>query len=157
MSIVEIWKNQGISDDSLAEGLLDATYNEGLLSVNLGKLGVIRPNNESLEFFEEELTIKDLEEINDFVDRKKLCTDLAKFLLRPTYGQVSRRQYLEFWGDIEGSGHSLEGFTAFRINDPNNEPQYPAIDGSFIFLIHSDDTDYSSNSWHGNDAAKITK
>ncbi len=142
MPYVEVWKMQDDKDSFLSE-LLQSTYDSSLLPVELESAGVIRPNNENLDYYEQELSIGDIEEINDFVSRAERSKKIARFILAPTYAQISRNEYSEFRGEIYDSrtNSSLEGFAAFRVKQQDEEAKrFPAIDSSFIFLVHTDDT-----------------
>lgn len=143
MRHVEVWKMQGDEENSFLSELLDSTYNSSLVPVELESAGVIRPNNENLDYCEQELSIGDIEEINDFVSRAECSKKIARFILAPTYAQISRNEYSEFRGDIYDSraNSSLEGFAAFRVKQQDEQPKrFPAIDSSFIFLVHTDDS-----------------
>lgn len=142
MPYVEVWKMQDDKDSFLSE-LLQSTHDSSLLPVELESAGVIRPNNENLDYYEQELSIGDIEEINDFVSRAERSKKIARFILAPTYAQISRNEYSEFRGEIYDSrtNSSLEGFAAFRVKQQDEEAKrFPAIDNSFIFLVHTDDT-----------------
>ncbi|MBP9813352.1 hypothetical protein KBC51_02850, partial [Candidatus Saccharibacteria bacterium] len=121
--------------DSFLSELLQSTHDSSLLPVELESAGVIRPNNENLDYYEQELSIGDIEEINDFVSRAERSKKIARFILAPTYAQISRNEYSEFRGEIydSRSNSSLEGFAAFRVKQQDEEAKrFPAIDNSFI-------------------------
>ena len=142
MPYVEVWKMQDDKDSFLSE-LLQSTHDSSLLPVELESAGVIRPNNENLDYYEQELSIGDIEEINDFVSRAERSKKIARFILAPNYAQISRNEYSEFRGDIYDSrtNSSLEGFAAFRVKQQDEAAKrFPAIDSSFIFLVHTDDS-----------------
>ena len=142
MPYVEVWKMQDDKDSFLSE-FLQSTHDSSLLPVELESAGVIRPNNENLDYYEQELSIGDIEEINDFVSRAERSKKIARFILAPTYAQISRNEYSEFRGEIydSRSNSSLEGFAAFRVKQQDEEAKrFPAIDSSFIFLVHTDDS-----------------
>ncbi len=146
MAKAELWQGTSEAGELVGE-LIRSERNRGLLSVTLKKIGTLRPDNDDLDFYEQNLTIADMKEIIEFTNKQSNnVKEIGKFTVMASFAILSRGTYSEFRGDIydEDGRNSYEGFTAFWDGTSEDEiygykEQESRALESVAFIIHDNE------------------